>query len=86
MLRKKDKITSCSENQFDVKSLPNEVLCTLFSYLDKKSLRNSTATCKHWFELIRNDSNLSGQVCLPNDGLLEFKRKIDNSQWIWKGG
>ena len=84
MLRRKDRITSCAENQFDVKSLPNEVLCTLFSYLDKKSLRNSTATCKHWFELIRNDSNLSGQVCLPNDGLLEFKRKINDSQWIWK--
>ena len=66
-----------------MKSLPNEVWCILFSYLDKKSLRNSTATCKHWFELIRNDSNLSGQVCLPNDGLLDLKRKIKDSQWIW---
>ena len=83
MPRKTDKITSCAENQFDVKSLPNEVWCILFSYLGKKSLRNSTATCKHWFELIRNDSNLSGQVCLPNDGLLELKRKINDSQWIW---
>ena len=83
MLRKKDEMTSCVASQFGVKSLPNEVLCILFSYLDKKSLRNSTATCKHWFELIRNDSNLSGQVCLPNDGLLELKRKINDSQWIW---
>ena len=83
MPRKKDEVTSYAENQFDVKSLPNEVWCILFSYLGKKSLRNSTATCKHWFELIRNDSNLSGQVCLPNDGLLELKRKINDSQWIW---
>ena len=66
-----------------MKSLPNEVWCILFSYLDKKSLRNSTATCKDWFELIRNDLNLSGQICLPNDGLLDLKRKIKDSQWIW---
>ena len=74
---------SGAENQSDVKSLPNEVWCILFSYLDKKSLRNATATCNHWFELIRNNSKFSGQICLPNDGLLELKRKINYSQWIW---
>ena len=30
-----------------------------------------------------HDSNLSSPVCLPNDGLLELKRKINDSQWIW---
>jgi len=85
MPRKKQKLEleSCTENPFDVKSLPNEVWCISFSYLDKKSLRNSTATCTHWFELILNNSKFSGQICLPNDHLLELKRKIDDSQWIW---
>ena len=85
MLSKKQRLDleSCTEIQFDVKSLPNEVWCILFSFLDKKSLRNSTATCTHWFELIRNNSKFSGQICLPNDGLKELKRKIDDSQWIW---
>ena len=85
MSRKKQRLElePFTENPFDVKSLPNEVWCICFSYLDKKSLRNSTATCTHWFELIRNNSKFSGQICLPNDHLLELKRKIDDSQWIW---
>ena len=85
MPRKKQRLEleSFTENPFDVKSLPNEVWCFIFSYLDKKSLRNSTATCTHWFELIRNNSKFSGQICLPNDNLLELKRKIDEAQWIW---
>ena len=85
MLSKKPRLELevCTEIQFDVKSLPNEVWCILFSFMDKKSLRNSTATCTHWFELIRNNSKFSGQICLPNDGLKELKRKIDDSQWIW---
>ena len=85
MSRKKQRLEleSFTENPFDVKSLPNEVWCIVFSYLDKRSLRNSTATCTHWFELIRNNSKFSGQICLPNDGLKELKRKIDDSQWIW---
>jgi hypothetical protein len=76
-------LESCTEIQFDVKILPNEVWCILFSFMDKKSLRNSTATCTHWFELIRNNSKFSGHICLPNDHLLELKRKINDSQWIW---
>ena len=85
MLSKKPRLEleACTEIQFDVKSLPNEVWCILFSFLDKKSLRNSTATCTHWFELIRNNSKFSGHICLPNDYLLTLKRKIDDSQWIW---
>ena len=75
--------TSTGSGGFDVKSLPNEVWCIIFSYLDKKSLRNLTATCTYWFELIRNNSKFSGHICLPNDHLLELKRKIDDSQWIW---
>ena len=85
MLSKKPRLEleSCTEIQFDVKSLPNEVWCILFSFLDKKSLRNSTATCTHWFELIRNNSKFSGHICLPNDHLRTLKRKIDDSRWIW---
>ena len=37
MLRRKDKITSCAENQFDVKSLPNDV-CVPYFHTWTKSL------------------------------------------------
>ena len=47
-----------------VESLPREILCTIFSYLDKKYVKNVTATCKLWFELIRNDLNFSSSIRL----------------------
>ena len=66
MLRKKQRLEleSCTENPFDVKSLPNEVLCIIFSHLDRQSVKNVTATCKLWLETIRGDSKWSSHVCL----------------------
>ena len=55
---------SSATNSIGIGNLPREVLCIIFSYLDKKSVRNSTATCNLWFELIRGNSNLSSHVKL----------------------
>ena len=43
--------------------LPREILCIVFSYLDKRSVQHATATCKLWFELIRGNSSLSSHIC-----------------------
>ena len=64
--------------------MPNEIWCIIFSYLDEKSVKNATVTCKLWFELIRSDSNLSGHVILQHFDLDELQTKIENSQWIWE--
>ena len=69
--------------EIDVEILPKEILCIIFSYLDKKSAQNASEMCKLWFELIRNDSNLSSYVFLKCDGLKELRTKIEKSEWIW---
>ena len=69
--------------EIDVGILPREILCIIFSYLDKKSAQNASEMCKLWFELIRNDSNLSSYVFLKCDGLKELRTKIEKSEWIW---
>ena len=64
--------------------VPREVWCIIFSYLDAKSIRSSTATCKLWFELIRRDLKISSHICLVNDGLEEFRKKLEKSEWMWE--
>ena len=56
-------------NLIKVEILPREILRIIFLYLDKKSVRNATATCKFWFDLIRSDSKLSGYICLEKFGV-----------------
>ena len=63
--------------------LPREVLCIIFSHLDKKSVFNSTSTCKLWFELIRSDPSLSGHICLKDISAVELCQKMKDSEWIW---
>ena len=70
----KDSLT----NSISVEVLPREILCIIFSYLDKKSVQSATATCKLWFELIRNDSNLSSHVCFKAIKLQEFDKRIQD--------
>ena len=69
--------------EIDVGILPREILCIIFSYLDKRSAQSASEMCKLWFELIRNDSNLSSYVFLKCDGLKELRTKIEKSEWIW---
>ena len=65
-------------NFISVDILPREILCIIFSNLDKKSVKSATATCKHWFELIRNDSNLSSYVCLKVIKPQQFDQRIQD--------
>ena len=69
---------SAATNSIGIGNLPREVLCIIFSYLDKKSVQNATATCKLWFELIRNDSNLSSHVCLKVIKIQDFDKRIQD--------
>ena len=69
--------------QVNVGTLPREILCILFSNLDEKSKQRASETCKLWFEVIRNDQNLSSHVCLKRAGLKELQSKIEESEWIW---
>ena len=72
-------------NSIQIEILPREILCIIFSYLDKKSVQNATATCKLWFELIRNDKGLSSYVCFEKNVLEELLQEIRVGKWSWAG-
>ena len=57
--------TERKRRKLDNLVLPQEVWCIIFSYLPKESRKNATITCKLWFEIIRGDSRLSGNVSIP---------------------
>ena len=82
MPRKKPKLKH-PVTQNHVGILPREILCIVFSYLKQKELHSASETCKLWFELIRNDPNLSNQIFLKSVGLKELQYKIEESEWIW---
>merc|ERR1712038_625999 len=49
----------------DLQLLPVETWAFIFQFLDEKTLRESaTLVCKHWFEIIRGDPNLSGKLTI----------------------
>ena len=54
----------CFPNAISIAIIPKEVLCIIFSHLDRQSVKNVTATCKLWLEIIRGDSRRSSHVCL----------------------
>ena len=58
----KELLQEIQELRDNTKVLPREILSIIFSYLDKKSRKNATATSKLWFDVIRNDSNLSNHI------------------------
>ena len=70
-------------NSIKIEILPREILCLIFSHLDKKSVRNATASCKLWFQLIRSDQNLSGYISLEKFGLEQMSQKISVGEWKW---
>ena len=72
-----------ASNSIQEEILPREVLWIIFSYLDKESVLNATRTCKLWFELIRNDKSLSGDICLEKLDLQELSQKILIGEWNW---
>ena len=61
--------------------LPREIWVQIFGYLDFKSLQcNATRVCKTWFEIIRNDSELSSELTLS----LESGSDINSVLASWK--
>ena len=81
---KKMKINnSGAVNSFKMEVLPREILCIIFSYLDKKSVRNATATCALWFQLIRSSRNLTGYICLEKIGPEQLFEKTLIGEWDW---
>ena len=66
-----------------MENLPSEILCIIFSYLDKTSRKSATATSKLWFDLIRSDSNLSNHISYRYR-FQELQRRIENLEWDWK--
>ena len=81
--RTKIDFKSATTNSINIENFPREILCIIFSYLDKKSVQNSTATCKPWFELIRGNSNLSSRIKIVK--LQEIERiqdlKLTGERW-----
>ena len=61
-------------------NLPNEIWCEVFSYLDKKSLKNVTTTCKLWFGIIRGVEKFSGHVKMKFTDLKDLFKEIKNSE------
>ena len=65
-----------------MKRLPCEILCIIFSFLDKTLRKSATATCQLWFDVIRN-SNLSNHICC-DDSVVALQRRIGILEWDWK--
>ena len=82
MPRKKLKLNH-PVTQNHVGILPREILCIIFSYLEQREWHSASETCKLWFELIRNDPNLSNHIFLKSVGLKKLQYKIEESEWIW---
>ena len=68
-------------------NLPNEIWCEIFSCLDKKSLKNVTATCKLWFGIIRGNEKFSGHVKMKFIDLKDLSKTItEATQYCVHGG
>jgi len=65
-----------------MENLPSEILCIIFSYLDIKSRKSATSSCKRWLDVIRNDSNFSNHICYKRT-FEELQRRIKNLEWDW---
>ena len=63
-------------------NLPNEIWCEIFSYLEEKSLKNVTATCKLWFEMIRGNEKFSGYVKMNFTDLKDLSKTVTASEWL----
>ena len=64
-----------------MEKLPREILCIIFSFLDKKSRKSATATCQLWFDVIRK-SNSSNHICYK-DNVKKLHKSIENLEWDW---
>ena len=63
-------------------SLPDEIWCHIFSYLDDKSLRNVSVICKLWFGIIRGNEKFSWHIKMKFTNLEDMSTKITDSKWL----
>ena len=63
-------------------NLPNEIWCGIFSYLDKKSLKNVTITCKLWFGIIRGNEKFNVHVKMKFINLEDMSTKITDLECL----
>ena len=65
----------------DLVNLPDEIWGHIFGFLDFRTLQfDATSVCKKWFEIIRGDSNLSGEFTLKTEDPSEINALLLN----WK--
>ena len=70
----------CFTNAISIENIPKEVLCIIFSHLDRQSVKNVTATCKLWLETIRGDPKRSSHVYLSTQK--SFTRRMSHKALI----
>ena len=64
-------------------NLPNEIWCEILMYLDKKSLKNVTATCKLWFGIIRGNERFCGHVKMKFTALKDLSKTVHGKFLKW---
>ena len=64
--------------------LPVEVWCQIFPYMDEASIRNASATCKLFFEIVRGSEKFSGHVKFRQIDLSQLVMKIKSEDWTWQ--
>ena len=71
--------TSVNYTSCEINSIPEEVMCEIFSHLpDGNFLLNiASLVCKKWLQIISNDSNLTGYIYLHS---WKWKRGIINDE------
>ena len=52
--------------------------------MDQTSIRNVSATCTRFFEIVRGDENLSGHIILTQINLRQLVIKIESAEWTWE--
>jgi len=64
--------------------LPVEIWCQIFPYMDEASIRNSSAACRLFFEIVRGSEKYSGHVIFKQIDLSQLVIKIKSEEWTWQ--
>ena len=63
---------------------PVEIWCQIFPYMDEASIRNASAACKLFFEIVRGSEKYSGHVKIRQIDLSQLVMKIKSEEWTWQ--
>ena len=64
--------------------LPVEIWCQIFPYMDEASIRNASAACRLFFEIVRSSEKYSGHVILKQIDLRQLVKRIKSEEWTWQ--